>query len=513
MRCFAMLALAVGGVLPGLAHAQAAPARQQGFAFCTVSDTSHAQATIWASPVVTVAYGAEDPGGFRRSMELASEFLAHVGTLGGRGDKGCSMSTTPAEAAALREEQRAIWDKRVYFVKIGDWRETTWTPAPFAPVAEVASAAPVTRHFLCQATQTDIPDRSDRSRTVTSGVFTMPVPGTRTQEAMYQQASAYGIEFQSVVQAHGLPVQGSCMPYDTAGEAQYAYQQLVRFSKSFNMKYSEVAWLPRGQPATTVMAATTPTPAATAPANRGTLGVRIDAVSPELAQGLGLPSTQGAWVVEVLPGSAAMQAGVKPMDVVVEIAGEAVVSPADLPGAVGRLQPGVGTTLRVWRERRMQDLVVTLPGRAAHDDTPAPATPQVAVADTTPTVTAAAPDHYYCVAQVSTTRAPPIVLHAPVRQFAGAPADTGALASTLTKLLGTVQASGSGWRAFDGVKCFPNDAVFPGETFCFATAIKRLRNITQLGALFCNASREQTERRWQDMQNAAGAVATPLAWP
>ena len=100
------------------------------------------------------------------------------------------------------------------FVKIGEWREVAWTPAAYAPATRLANTAPVMRHFLCQATQVDIPDRSDRSRTVTSGVFAMPVSGTDALQAMHAQASAYSAEFQSVVEAHGLPVQGSCTPYD-----------------------------------------------------------------------------------------------------------------------------------------------------------------------------------------------------------------------------------------------------------------------------------------------------------
>lgn len=510
MRPFAMLALVAGGLVPGVVHAQAALATQQGYAFCSVTDTSHAQATIWASPVVPVTIAADDPGGFRRGMELAGEFLAHVGTLGGRGDKGCNVMATQGEAATFREEQRALWDKRVYFIKVGDWRNVAWTPAAYTPSTPVANAAPVTRHFLCQATQVDIPDRSDLSRTVASGVFTMPVPGTDAAQAMYLQASAYGIEFQSVVQAHGLPVQASCMPYDTAGEAQYAYQQMVRFSKGFNKKYTEVAWTPTGRAVVAPAATPTPTPAvAASPAAKGRLGVRIDALSPELAQGLGLPSTQGAWIVEVMPDSLAMRSGFKPMDVVLDVAGQAIVAPADLPAAISRLQPGVATPLRVWRDRQVHTLSVSL---ASSENGPA----AVAAPDTTATTaTPAAPsdNHYHCTAQVSTTQPAPLVLHAPLREFTGTPADTSALASTLTALLAKVKASDPVWVDFAPVTCYPNGAVFPGEVFCVSSVYKRLRNLAQIGALFCNASREQAEKRWQDMEKAGGTVARPIAWP
>lgn len=514
MHRLAMLALVAGGLVPGFVHAQAVSTAQQGYAFCSVTDTSHAQATIWASPVVPVTFGADDPGGFRRGMDLAGEFLAHVGSLGGRGDKSCNVMTTQGEAAAFREEQRALWDKRVYFVKVGDWRDIAWTPAAYTPSAPVANAAPVTRHFLCQATQTDIPDRSDISRTVTSGVFTMPVSGTDPMQAMYEQASAYGIEFQSVVQAHGLPVQGSCMPYDTAGEAQYAYQQMVRFSKGFNMKYTEVAWTPTGRPVAvpTAPAAAAPTPAvnAASPSPKGRLGVRVDAVSPALAQGLGMASAQGAWIVEVMPDSVAAKAGFKAMDVVLEVAGQPIVAATDLPAATAALTPGAETRMRIWRDRKAQDLIVVMPGDPATATTPA--APSVTE---TPATAASTPstNEYTCVAQVSTTHAPPIVMHAPIHVFAGASTDHAALARSLTTLLAHVQASGPEWIAFAPVKCYPNDAVFAGEAFCVSSVYKRMRNIAQVGAMYCNASRAQTEKRWQDMQSAAAGVAKPLAWP
>ena len=53
----------------------------------------------------------------------------------------------------------------------------------------------------------------------------------------------------AIVQAHGLPVQGDCTPYDSAGEAQYAYQQMKRLADGFNQKYTEVAWTPQAQAA------------------------------------------------------------------------------------------------------------------------------------------------------------------------------------------------------------------------------------------------------------------------
>lgn len=247
MSRLAMLALAASTVLSAAAQAQPSPVPtlRQGFGFCTVTDTSHAQARVWASPVLALEYAADDPGGTRRGLDLAGEFLDRVIALGGNGSKTCSaLADTHAEAEAEREQQRLIWDKRMYFVKIGDWREVAWTPKPWQPAAPVAGVGPVTVYFLCQASDTDVQDRSDRMRTVAAAVFAMPVPGPDVLAAKYAQNAAYTAEFQTEVVQPRLPVRGSCAPYDTPGEAQYAYQQLLRLSKGFNMQYTEVAWTP-----------------------------------------------------------------------------------------------------------------------------------------------------------------------------------------------------------------------------------------------------------------------------
>ena len=73
--------------------------------------------------------------------------------------------------------------------------------------------------------------------------------------------------------------------------------------------------------------------------NRGYLGVQIQAVSPEIADGMGLKSTDGALVAETQPDTPAATAGLKSGDVIVKLNGEAVKSPGDLTRKVGALKP------------------------------------------------------------------------------------------------------------------------------------------------------------------------------
>jgi len=523
MLRFAGLALAVGIVLPAPALAQEAPAVQRAYGFCSVTDTRHAKATIWASPVFPVEVGANDPGGLQRSFTLADEFLAYVGTLGGQGNKQCVVTATPQEAAANREEQRSIWDKRVYMVKLGNWREIAWTPAPWTPAQAAAKAAPATRYFLCQATHTDLPDRSALSRTVATAVFSRTVPDGNTVTA-YQQASGYSKQFQAVVQAHGLPVVGYCMPYDTAGEAEYAYQQMLRLSKGFNQKYAEVAWTPSEQaPATDLPGAagtadarapateTAPDPALSLPS----LGLlRIDAMTRDLSDTLGMPSPQGVFV-----SAARADSGFRHRDVLLEIAGQAVAAPGDIAVIVARLRPGFQAPVRLWRERAVHDVVVAIPqhaGTATGPATPPPKTSAGAGAAATrnePATQSPGGQGWYCAGFGSRTK-PLFIGHTAVRKQASPAYSEAEAKATLSALIASVHRTLPGpWRDLPAATCFNNDAAFKGETFCSTGDTKRLGGGTQLFGLFCNASRDLIEKRRQDMENAAAGQAQALAWP
>lgn len=91
---------------------------------------------------------------------------------------------------------------------------------------------------------------------------------------------------------------------------------------------------------------------------RGWLGVATQSLNDELAQQLGVQSTDGALVTGVLPDSPASDAGVEPGDVIVSWDGEAVTDSADLTLRVARtpkdkqvdvvvVRDGVRVTLKV----------------------------------------------------------------------------------------------------------------------------------------------------------------------
>ena len=512
MQRFAWLALVAGSLLSVGAKAQAAAATTQGYGFCTVTDSSSAQVTIWASPVFALNHASSDPAGFQRSQELAGEFLAHVTTLGGVGAKSCVVLASEAEAAAFREEQREPWSKRMYFIKVGDWHDVAWTPAAWSPATAATATAQSARYFYCYQVDTDVLPR--RSHTVATGVFVRQVPAGNPM-AVYDRAAAYSSQFKQQVRAQGLPENGDCAPYDTQAEAEYQQQQIRKQFKGFNMQFDEIAWTPTDTAvapplANPGVAAPAASPRATRPA--AGLGIRIGAVTAELAEALGLSSTQGAWVLEVGDGSAAMKAGLKPMDVLLEIAGQAVNAHGDVAAIFGRLRAGSEAPLRVWRERRMLELKVVVPSTP-----PAPvaiATAASPAAAATPVAAPpSAPDTgQYCTAFVMRSKEN-LLLHMPVWQVSAGQSSQAAISASASRLIAAViHAHPAKWTAFPPVTCHDNSGVFAGETFCFSNTYKHFGG-AQMAAQFCNGSRKLIDQRWADMVKAEGGSARIFPWP
>lgn len=98
---------------------------------------------------------------------------------------------------------------------------------------------------------------------------------------------------------------------------------------------------------------------------RGWLGVQIQEVTPELAEGLGLEEAQGALVASVQPGSPAENAGVRAGDVILSFDGQEVRQMRDLPRLVAGVKPGSEVDMEVWRNQELQSLEVTIDRQTA----------------------------------------------------------------------------------------------------------------------------------------------------
>jgi serine protease Do len=93
---------------------------------------------------------------------------------------------------------------------------------------------------------------------------------------------------------------------------------------------------------------------------RGWLGVRIQTVTEELAEGLRLESAQGALVASVTEGGPAEAAGIQQGDVVLEFNGRVVPDMRKLPRMVAETPIGEAVDVVVWRKGKKVTVKVDL---------------------------------------------------------------------------------------------------------------------------------------------------------
>ena len=91
---------------------------------------------------------------------------------------------------------------------------------------------------------------------------------------------------------------------------------------------------------------------------RGWLGVRIQSVTDDLAEGLDLGSPRGALVAEVTGSGPAEKAGIKARDVIVEFNGHVIREMKDLPRVVADTEIGKSVSVKVLREGKPVELMV-----------------------------------------------------------------------------------------------------------------------------------------------------------
>ena len=100
---------------------------------------------------------------------------------------------------------------------------------------------------------------------------------------------------------------------------------------------------------------------------RGWLGVRIQEVTKEIADSLGMKKPMGALVADVNPNSPAKKAGVKDGDVIIEFNGIKIDTMRKLPKVVGESPVGKSATFKVWRNKKILTKTIIL-GRLEDTD-------------------------------------------------------------------------------------------------------------------------------------------------
>ena len=93
---------------------------------------------------------------------------------------------------------------------------------------------------------------------------------------------------------------------------------------------------------------------------RGRIGVVIQPVTKELADGFGLPKPVGALVNSVEKGGPAEKAGIEAGDVILRFDGKPIAASEDLPRIVGGTRPGSKATAQIWRNKASRDVQVVV---------------------------------------------------------------------------------------------------------------------------------------------------------
>jgi Do/DeqQ family serine protease len=98
---------------------------------------------------------------------------------------------------------------------------------------------------------------------------------------------------------------------------------------------------------------------------RGILGVNIQTVTPDLADKLGATELSGAFVQQVVEGSAADKAGVKAGDVITAVNGQPVRSAAELRNRIGLMRIGESVDLGLVRDGKPKHVTAVVQSRGA----------------------------------------------------------------------------------------------------------------------------------------------------
>ena len=93
---------------------------------------------------------------------------------------------------------------------------------------------------------------------------------------------------------------------------------------------------------------------------RGWLGVRIQDVTKEIAQGENLDEPRGALVASVAPNSPSEKAGVKAGDIILEFNGEKIQEMKQLPIIVAKTEVGKKVEVKIWRNKKEIVKTITL---------------------------------------------------------------------------------------------------------------------------------------------------------
>ena len=175
-------------------------------------------------------------------------------------------------------------------------------------------------------------------------------------------------EFESYLKSRYAPAASTalCQAEDTRPRADAAREKLWgQMFGNLSSRRVAVTWTPVSKPpprkSATKNSVTAVQPAAQVSSSSAAgkiMGLQLGNVDDAMAKKLGLNAAHGALINDVAKGGTAAKAGLRPLDVIVEIGGQDVHTPEDAQAILSAMRPGFNAPLRVWRARKMHDLML-----------------------------------------------------------------------------------------------------------------------------------------------------------
>ena len=92
--------------------------------------------------------------------------------------------------------------------------------------------------------------------------------------------------------------------------------------------------------------------------DKAVLGVKVGPLSPAIAAAAGFIGSNGAFIVEVTPGSPAEKAGIQAGDIIERVGDRDIRATVDVPSAMASVSPGQLIPVRVFRRGSESDITV-----------------------------------------------------------------------------------------------------------------------------------------------------------
>jgi len=115
---------------------------------------------------------------------------------------------------------------------------------------------------------------------------------------------------------------------------------------------------------------------ATGKVERGWIGARIQPVTDEIAEAVGLDKARGAMIAVIDPASPAAQAKLQPGDVIISYDGKPIDRSRQLPRMVADTPPETPVRLTVWRDGKEHEVELKVAGLNSNRPAPPPPEPE-----------------------------------------------------------------------------------------------------------------------------------------